>query len=248
MILITFILIFFAQSTTGWDEQIALAENAFQRGDYEATIATYETLIQSGLHDPALYFNLANAYLEIDDLGNALANFQRAAVSWPRDREINRYISQIRVARTDFVVEEPDFWDQISNATNFLTLPELSFITAFCWAIWFVLLAVYFSKIGNSYRRLIQQGLIVGGLITGLCLLLLASRWYLNNTRQPAVVTADQVTIRSGPDETYLPLFKLHSAAEIEIWRTDGAWVQFQLADGRPGWVEQSAVALIQES
>jgi len=52
---------------------------AFFRGDFAAAIGHYEQLVDAGVRDPDVYFNLATAYARHHDLGHAILYFERAS-------------------------------------------------------------------------------------------------------------------------------------------------------------------------
>ena len=53
-------------------------------------IQKYQTLVDSGVQNSQLYFNLGNAYVQSDSVGRAIANYQRAAKLRPLDFKISR--------------------------------------------------------------------------------------------------------------------------------------------------------------
>ncbi len=248
MSLITAIFIIITQTASGWSELISSAETAYKIGDYSAAIENYEILVQSGLESPALYFNLGASYLESGDAGRGLANLQRAALAWPRDSELNRMINRIRATRVDIFSEESGLLESLSNATSgAFTMNELSIATGLLWAGWFALMGLYLSAVPNK-RKTIRHLLLIITVLLVCSVPLLWSRWYIAQARTPAVIIEDQIMVMSGPGQDYLSLYELHAAAEIRIWRTEKDWVQFQLPDGRMGWIPRNTVLLIQTS
>jgi len=54
------------------------ANDAYARGAYEEAARGYEALIAESIEDPAVFFNLGNAYYKQWRLGCAIANYERA--------------------------------------------------------------------------------------------------------------------------------------------------------------------------
>ena len=64
--------------------------------------------------------------------------------------------------------------------------------------------------------------------------------------RRPlAVVTAEEVTLRSGRDIDSVDLAKLHAGAELAVVSRDAPWVQVRLGGDVRGWVPDASVALV---
>ena len=53
----------------------------------------YQLLVDSGVHNAGLYFNLGNAYLQSDSLGRAIANFERSKKLRPFDSQVRRNLA-----------------------------------------------------------------------------------------------------------------------------------------------------------
>ena len=60
----------------------------YDAGEYEAAIESYSTLVQRGVVDAHLYYNLGNAYYKAGMLGPAMLFYERAARLAPRDEDI----------------------------------------------------------------------------------------------------------------------------------------------------------------
>jgi len=70
-------------------------------------------------------------------------------------------------------------------------------------------------------------------------------RSYVVYQRPLAVVVDFSAQVMSGSDNGYLPLYELYSAAEMRLLEEEGDWVRFVLPDGRQGWINQSALAVV---
>lgn len=66
-----------------------LASVLYEQGDYAAALGIYETLSMAGVYDSALYYNMGQIYLAMQDSGRALLQFRRAQQAAPRDVELN---------------------------------------------------------------------------------------------------------------------------------------------------------------
>ena len=226
------------------DSTFTQANTAYMNGKYDVAISLYEALVQSGIEEPALYFNLGNVYFEIGDMGRALANYRRTQQFWPRDAVLNSDLVRIRSQRIDLQGDEIGFVEELADLTSgVLTLSELTILVGLAWFAWFALLVVMILRrvrLANLRVFLVVVGV---GLLIGL--FLLGCRLFVIAYRPSGVVVAPVVQVRSGPGDAYLELYQLHSAAELRVWDETTDWVQFALPDGRLGWSPRQAVEII---
>ena len=217
------------------------ATAAYERGDYVRAATLYESIIAEGGTDPALYFNLGNAYFQTGDLGRALLNYRRAAVSIPRDPNLNTNLAKVRAARTDILGDETGPAESLSALTSSsLTLTELAWLVFWMWLAWFTILIVGLWR--RNWLAVLRVPLLGLGGVLVIGLLLLGSRLYVDSNRPSAVVIDLGAPVMSGPGSGYLQHFQIHAAAEIRILDTRGSWVRFELPDGRQGWISSDSI------
>ncbi|MBI5669797.1 MAG: tetratricopeptide repeat protein [Chloroflexi bacterium] len=220
---------------------MAQANAAYQQGDYETAARLYQSLVDGGIQNSSVYFNLGSAYYESGELGRALLNYRRAQALLPRDNDLNRSLARIRGERTDIQGDETGLLEGLAALTGgVLTLAELGWLALLLWFGWFALLLGW--MLGADWRETLRVPLIVGAVLVAVAVALLASRLWVQAYRPAAVVLAEQVDVMSGPGERYLSLFLLHAAAEIRIVERRGSWLRFALPDGRQGWLPEAVV------
>lgn len=227
------------QPSTG--DQIALAQAAYERGDYPAAIQAYNSLLQAGYRDGSLYFDLASAYDQSGDLGNALLNDLRARQFIPRDTTLNQNIARIRATRIDIQGDQSSLLFGIGDlAVSVATVNE------WLWLVWIFLLVecvLISSRIAwPRFHASLLAPIIGCGVMLLLCFILLGSRLIGESLRPAAVITQDKVSAMSGPGEKYLELFDLHTAAEVRVVETRVDWVWVELPDGRQCWLPADAL------
>lgn len=220
------------------------AAYAYAIGDYESAIALYEQLIATMPNIPSLYANLGIAYYGEGDLGLALVNLLRARQLSPRMQAISTLIAQIRSERVDFQIGEASYLDIVAESVgNVITVNEFSWVVFAGWSMWggALMMVILWAGLRRSLRGLL---VIMGGIVL-LSVGVLVTSMYVSEERPRAVVVADVVMVMSGPGESYLPLYRLFSAAEMRVLSEEGEWARVVLPDGRQGWIEQSMIALV---
>ena len=63
--------------------------------------------------------------------------------------------------------------------------------------------------------------------------------------RKHAIVFAPTVTVKSSPDASGTDLFVLHEGTKVAVGDSLGDWREIRIADGNKGWVQVSAIEMI---
>jgi hypothetical protein len=220
------------------------AAEAYAAGDFGRAVALYEAVVQSGVRDGAVYFNLGNAYYESGDLGRALLNYRRAQELLPRDSDVEANIALVRSRRIDLQGDETALVDSVAALSEGIaTISELSLLLFALWIAWCGVLAarIMRPRWQESLRiplLTLSALLVVGAVVVG-------CRLYVTYARPAAVVISDTVPVMSGPGDSYLEHFELHSAAELRVVEARNGWVRFSLPDGREGWIKVETITPI---
>jgi tetratricopeptide (TPR) repeat protein len=221
------------------------ANAAYLSGDYQTAAQLYESLVESGLRNPTIYFNLGNAYYHLKDSGRAMLNYRRVQLFWPRDDDLNRNLRRVVSERIDLLGDETGFLEGLAASTiNIVSLIELSSIVGLLWSVSFGMAAVAILR--KDWGKRLRLPLIVVGCTLFIGLVLLGSRLFINNARPAGVVVDETAQVMSGPGETYLGLYQIHSGADVHIWDWQNGWVKFALPDGRMGWLPQDSVGVVE--
>lgn len=226
------------------EETAASADAAYIAGDYQGAAAAYTALLAAGVHDAAIYFNLGNAYFQLNDPGRALLNYRRAQELRPRDGELNINLALARAQRIDVQEADEALLHALADSTRtMMTLGELSAGVAFMW--WLVCGLSTAWLLVPRYRPRLRLPLGIGALLVAGGFALLFSRATIDSARPAALITDVSAEVMSGPGTDYLPIFRLYSGAEMRVLESRGNWVRFALPDGRQGWLPRPAITTI---
>lgn len=227
--------------TALWEQ----ANQAYSEGRYEAALASYQSLLEQGVHNGPLYYNLGNAYFKTGNLGQAVLHFYRAQRFMPGDADLAKNIRKAADVRKDPIIEgEHAGVDQQLESWLWRLPYELTF-----WMAASLLLIAGVAGLalvsGFRQRKWLGYVLVCAG-ITGLLLTGLATVQHdVLTNRDAAVVLVDEVFVLSGPSEQESVSLTLHEGIRVHILdRTDG-WYRIRLANGLNGWLRQNTVAVI---
>jgi tetratricopeptide (TPR) repeat protein len=209
----------------------AAANKLYAEGKFAAAASAYEKLLQAGAQSPALLFNDANAEFKAGHLGKAIAAYRRAAQISPRDAELRANLAFVRNQVPGANARER-FWQ---NWLGVLTLNEGAVLTAVLfWLTAALFIARQIRPALVPKLKSATQILVVLTFFAGTVLALQAANHFASAT---AVVTADNVTARSGPFDDAQSAFTARDGAELPVLDRRDGWVQVANGTGKTGWL-----------
>lgn len=236
--------------TRGTD--VAKTDSADAMDLFTAAAQKYQLLVDAGLHNDRLYRNLGNACLQSNQLGRAIANYERARQLDPGDRQLAVNLefanSLVKGVEPTNNVTSPTAGDAMS-----LQFIEQKIRTWNSWLIDFtgmrsILWTLVISSVvfwglqitrASGYRFPVWRFAIVPLLLltTSLTSAVLA-------TSQPegidnGIIIANSTTLHSGDGEQFDAVLSLDASQghRVQILTTRGDWAQVKTRHGHVGWI-----------
>ena len=201
----------------------------------------YETAIADGtISNGELYYNLGNAYAQLDDIPHAILNYRRAQLFLPRDRQLHANLQYVRAKRADHFAEP-----ETSPVLQTLVFwhYDLSFHSrlwiAVTLSILFWLAAILLLWCRPTWLKATVAILFVGALAFGGSAV--ASIYSLRHAH-PAVIMTTEAIPRKGDGFSYGEAFDspIHAGTEVNILRKRGDWCEIALPNHLTGWLSSS--------
>lgn len=236
-----------AQSSTATDT-LQRANQLYESGRFREAAGMYQQIVDNGIDNSTVFYNLGNAHFKQDDVGRAILNYERAARLSPRDADIRANLELARAQAIDKYEtgEEAALARLVLVARSWLTLNETAAVTL---GLWLMLSALFLLhrhrrdgrlKEGLLYAQILIALLLVGGIFS------LGTRLYVEANAPQAIVVAQEVTAVSGPGEQYIAEFTLHSGAEVSLMEQRSGWTRIALpGDQFQGWIPTAAVETV---
>jgi tetratricopeptide (TPR) repeat protein len=238
IIFFLFPVIIFANDTSKIFQE---ANELYQSNEFSTAIEKYESIENQGFSSAELYYNLGNAYYKINKPGKAVLNYERALlIATAENRsDIEYNLELVRKSLIDEIEVLPQFFlKKWKNNIRRLTSSE-------GWSI--IALLLFWLGIGGfvvwlkGKRR--QQKKI--GFVAGLAILIFSSVPFLmaidsSNLEKDsglAVIMANEVDLRSAPDEVSKSIFLLHEGTSVALLDQIGDWYKVKLLNGEEGWL-----------
>jgi len=224
------------QQATQLDDQAQSAEL------YRKALLRFEKLVEDGVVNGKLYYNLGNTYFQLHDLGRAILNYRRAVALLPEDDNLRQNLRYAESQQPDRI--EPKQETKIAKTLLFwhydlsvrLRLILLALANAAFWGV----LAL------KLYRR---QGLLLPLAVTFVLSLLMGGSLLYERLGHHAggVLITAATTARKGDGQAYSPSFSepLHAGLLFSLVEKRGEWLYIELVDGRRCWVPADSAEMM---
>jgi tetratricopeptide (TPR) repeat protein len=228
--------------TTDPGELFVNAGTAYEAGDHERAVTLYTSLLDQGIENGTIYYNLGNAYLRNGELGRAIAAYRNSQSFQPRNQDLQANLDFARKTAKD-AIQPPQ--PSALVATLFFWHYQLS-LSELVWTVIIVNLMLWSILVLRLYRRASEA---LRWTFFALLLLLLATGGSLAvHTLFPAqiaVVVPQEVEALTGPSDDAVVRFKLHAGSEVRVKDQRDGWLRIALPDGQQGWVNQQYLAVV---
>jgi tetratricopeptide (TPR) repeat protein len=211
----------------------------------------YELLVESGVHNNRLYFNLANAYLESGAAGQAVANYRRALRLDPTNREArtNLAYAESRLAKgrsgeaNGHDLSLADYVHLANGGLNRFVSPHaVLMIAILSWIGFWVAIGLRLCDLRFAWKTLAISSLLVAAA---------TAASYAASCREvarnEAVVVAASAELRTGDGPNFPGVggTKLSEGQSIGWVKRRGQWVQVRTEQGLSGWLPIDAVEIL---
>ena len=174
---------------------MAAANQLYEAGHYPEAIQMYEQLLDQGLEDSALLYNLGNAYYQQSDTVQAIINYQHAAQLAPRDPDIRANL-ELALSQAPIPMQASDY-GRIGAVAEFtqpwLSLNELALISLGSWFLLGLLILAWRGLQPGSARTVVQYATVVTLALVLVSVFTLGSRMMVDNTQQAIFTLQPQI-------------------------------------------------------
>ena len=234
----------YAQSPQQVFEQ---ANQLYQQEKFVEARQAYESLVHNGYGGGELYYNLGNACYKSGDIAHAILYYERALKVMPNDDDLKHNLQLANLMITDKIESTPrlfvwDYWDSIKQMTS---LQGITWLTYLFFVVTMGAVAIVIVARTYRTRRLAFISGATAAVIFVFFLTVLVARASDLARQDSAIVIASITTVKNSPDEKSSDAFVLHGGVKVHITDRLNEWVKIRLADGKVGWMESSAAAVI---
>lgn len=238
-----------AEAQQAYDRGVALRrDNPDQaRGAFEEAAARYQQLVDDGVVNGSLQYNLANAQLQAGQLGRAIAHYRAAEALMPGAGDVQHNLQYARSLRENQITPEGAgaivdallSWHRQTSFAARLAVFVLAYL-------------VFWAALSVQVRRPAARWRWIAAACAVLWIPLgvsAASDVLTARAADVGVIVADDVTVRKGNGEGFEPQFRqtLNEGVEFTLRERRAGWLQIELRDGKTGWIRADQAVLVSD-
>lgn len=229
-----------AASTTRWEA----GNKAYIDGNYEKAIGEYSAILDGGEYSMKLYYNIANAYFKLGEMGKAILYYNKALRIAPSQEDIRHNLALAEAQTKDRIVAIPEFFVNrwLRTVRNSMSCTAWS-VMSLAWL--GVLLAFGVLFLLTSRIRWRKAGFY--GALCAFVMFVAATSFAVSSrndmlSHDEAIVMGTAISVKSSPDRSATDLFVLHEGTKVKILTEVDEWVEVVIADGKKGWTERKNI------
>lgn len=233
-----------AQETT-LESTFSEANAAYARGDFELAATGYERLVEAGVEDPDVFYDLGLAHARRGAHGRAIAAFERCLRLAPSDGDA---LSALEASRGALGRRRADREGEALVESGAPTLGSLfgwasedllaALVLAFEAILLLALLGLFFTK-GERARIALGITAPVAALLLAGTAVGLVARTGALDPGPPAIVIREGAPMREGPSADASERHEALEGERVYVTGEDGGFVRVQ-AGSRMGWIAES--------
>jgi len=224
------------------DTMFLQANEAYRQERFPEAIGGYQTILDRGVENGALYYNFGNTLLKTGQKSQALWAYLKAKAFLPRDADLAANLEYVQslLARGTEVSIKPSRLVRWLTLRGRLSTSELAWW--FCALLWLTVLCWTICAWWTLARPILRPCAWLVSLVAGLLLTALVAQSVWIDSVPRAVVIADGVEAKFAPQANSTSHFTLPEGALVRFLGQEFGWAQIKRADGRTGWVENDSL------
>ncbi len=209
----------------------------YEGGKYAEASRTYERIIERGIRNGHVYYNLGNAYYRQDQIGRAILAYERASRLMPRDVDLRSNLDLANERTTDRIaVDVPWFGRQALDA---VTVNQATAAATSAGFLASLALVFYLLATRPRTRSAAAYALLATSLVLLMAIGFMSIKIYDDLENRSGIVLNPAAVVRTSPDASSEPVFTLHEGAKVQLVEHRDEWTRIRLPDGKNGWLSR---------
>lgn len=227
-------------ATGALEHDFDIANELYQKGDYDGAIESYLAVFSGGVDNAALHYNLGNAYFKTGRLGMATACYHRALRLEPRNDDIRANLEFTRLYLVDKVdpTAQSPIWVWYKSFVLFYTTDEWAMLSS---CLLFLTSIVIAYMIWTRRRTVVVKGVLSVLLVLFICVgICTGVNAHFGYYAVRGAIIVPEISVRAGPGKDFDEQFLAHEGLTFDILKQESGWY-FGLFDNRlKGWIKLS--------
>lgn len=223
---------------------LAQAESHAIRGQIDQAIDAYRALLQEGVDNSDIRYNLGTLRLQQGDVGRAVLHLRTALRTDPAFEDARHHLDLALAERSDLMQNASGrggFLWQAWQTVPMTSIARIFFGFAFLGAFFFAVAAWLPAKQLRAWGyRLCAAAMLLASIF--------GVMWYARaeaNGREEAVVLVDELPARIGPEADAAVTFTAYAGLYGEALTREGTFIRLRLENGLDAWFPADALASV---
>lgn len=227
------------------------ANEAYFRGDFASAAKYYKQIVEAGVRDADVYFNLATTYARLGEYGKAILFFERSLKADPGNDTAEAALAACRnlLGKKEAEKEGEAVVQTRPPLSDALVRPFSENLLAWLVLIFDLAFFIALIVLRVSQRETWRIGLGVTASLLGFLLIAASAALVVKSEvmkpGRAAIVIDDDAWIREGPDPRAQTRGKAHQGQAARILEREADYVRVRIAGGAEGWMKRSEVEAI---
>jgi len=215
----------------------------YQAGDYIKAVEEYVKLLDMGIENGNLYYNIGNGFLKLGKVGYAILCYEKAKRLIPHDSDLKANLAYARSLIDEVQTEDTHkniIVRLIRKMCSDLSLGSIAKLTLALYLA-LILLSAFFifnSIVGRKFGFIA----VLLGLAFSLSALTFGVRYYGEVILRHGIVVQKSAEAKYEPIDKSTTFYSLREGSGVIMLRTKEGWRQIRRFDGKTGWVKKEAV------
>ncbi|MCP4346055.1 MAG: tetratricopeptide repeat protein [Desulfobacterales bacterium] len=214
----------------------------YKENNFPDAISAFSKVAESGVRNSKLFYNLGNAYLRNDELGQAILWYERALKLTPNDPDLEfNYEYALSLTKDEKDDKTVSIYRILFFWKHILSTKTVQWIAIILNIIFWLVLAIQVLRRKKTLRTANYLILTLAIIFT----LTAFYNFYEGAYIKQGIILPSEVSVRSGLTEDSTELFILHAGTKIKIEKENKEFFRISFSDGKIGWLKKSDVGVI---
>jgi tetratricopeptide (TPR) repeat protein len=224
------------------NQQFYTGNHYYQAQDYIKAVEEYLKLLDRGIENGNLYYNIGNGFLKLGKVGYAILCYEKARRLIPHDSDLKANLAYARS-----LIDEAQSDDGHRNVAvrlvrkvySDISLGSLAMLTLSNYLILISILALFIFNpmLGRKFGFIA----VLLGLVFSVNAAAFGIRYYGEVIMKHGVVVQKNADAKYEPIDKSTTFYTLHEGNGVVILNTKEGWRRIRRFDGKTGWIKKEA-------
>jgi tetratricopeptide (TPR) repeat protein len=215
----------------------------YKSQDYLKAVDQYVKILDTGIENGPLYYNIGNGFLKLGKVGYAILCYEKARRYMPHDSDLKANLAYAR----SLIDEAPEDAAGANPAVQALrklysdvSINAIALIALGTYLALLLLIAI--CIINPIVGRWLSSLAVLMGLIFALDAAAFGVRFYQEVVVKHGVVVKKSVEAKYEPIDKSTTFYEIREGSLVRVLKTKEGWRRIRRNDGKAGWVPRDSV------